>query len=263
MAMITKQDLIDDLASMGIDPNGTLLVHSSYKKMGDIQGRADTVIDALMEYMKDGMLIIPTHTWNNIAIDKETVMEVESTPCCIGIIPELFRNKPGVIRTWHPTHSVGIYGKNAARLAEGEELVNTPCGRDSIWGKLLDEKASILLAGVGFTRNTYIHGVEEWNDVPGRLTKEIHDLYVLTPDGKKLHTPQYRHCGELGSETYWKLEKLMEQFGAMKRGKFGEADTMLCDAKELNRILSAMLKKDIDILTDNEPLAKFWYDMEF
>ena len=50
----TKEDLIKDLDRLGIDRNGTLLVHSSYKSIGDVEGGGETVIDALMEYMKDG-----------------------------------------------------------------------------------------------------------------------------------------------------------------------------------------------------------------
>ena len=261
--IITKDELLKDLATLNIDPKGILLVHSAYKKIGDVEGRGDTVIDALMEYMKDGTLILPTHTWAQIGIDQETVMEVEKTPSCIGILPDIFRKRPDVIRTWHPTHSVGIYGKKAKELAKGEEHINTPCGPGSIWNKLLDEKATILLIGVNFTRNTYIHCIEELCDVPGRLTEEQHDLYVLTPNGETLHTPQYRHVKGLGSETFWKLEDLMEKEGVMEKGSFGNAQTMCCDAEGLYRVLSQMLAKDIEILSDNEPLEPFWYDMKF
>ncbi|HIT90442.1 MAG TPA: AAC(3) family N-acetyltransferase [Candidatus Merdenecus merdavium] len=261
--MITKEDLRKDLSDLGINPKGTLLVHSSYKKIGDVEGRGDTVIDVLLEYMKEGTLILPTHTWDQIAIDKQPVMEVEHTASCIGILPDIFRQRPDVIRTWHPTHSVGIYGEKAQDLAKGEEFINTPCGPGSIWNKLLDEKASILLVGVDFTRNTFIHCIEELCDVPNRLTEEIHDLYVITPHGEKLYTPQYRHRKGLGSQTFWKLEALMEKEGVMKKGQFGQAQTMLCDAQGLYRILSQMLSKDIEILSDNEPLEPFWYEMNF
>ncbi|MBQ6715702.1 MAG: AAC(3) family N-acetyltransferase, partial [Clostridia bacterium] len=54
--MYTKDILIRQLSEMNIDPRGTLLVHSSMKAIGKVEGGADTVIDALMEYMKDGLL---------------------------------------------------------------------------------------------------------------------------------------------------------------------------------------------------------------
>ena len=33
----------------------------SMKSIGEVEGRADTVLDALIEYFKDGLLLLPTH----------------------------------------------------------------------------------------------------------------------------------------------------------------------------------------------------------
>lgn len=63
MIMYTKTDLINCITAIGIKPNDTLLVHSSIKAIGEVEGGADTVLDAFIEYMKPGLLIFPTHTW--------------------------------------------------------------------------------------------------------------------------------------------------------------------------------------------------------
>ena len=47
--MHTYQSLKAQLAQMGIDPRGTLLVHSSMKAIGEVEGRADTVLYALCD----------------------------------------------------------------------------------------------------------------------------------------------------------------------------------------------------------------------
>ena len=65
--MYTKSDLMTGLAALNIDPRGTLLVHSSMKAIGPVEGGADTVLDALSAYMKDGLLVLPTHTWRSVA----------------------------------------------------------------------------------------------------------------------------------------------------------------------------------------------------
>jgi aminoglycoside 3-N-acetyltransferase len=62
--MYTKEDLIKAFKEIGINPEGTLLVHSSMKAVGEVEGRADTVIDAFLEYMQDGLLVFPTHSWS-------------------------------------------------------------------------------------------------------------------------------------------------------------------------------------------------------
>ena len=110
--MYTKSDLMTGLAALNIDPRGTLLVHSSMKAIGPVEGGADTVLDALSEYMKDGLLVLPTHTWRSVA-GEHNVFDVLHEPCCVGILPELFRQRPGVIRSLHPTHSVAALGRDA------------------------------------------------------------------------------------------------------------------------------------------------------
>lgn len=64
--MHTKTGLFEQLKALEINPSGTLLVHSSLKSIGEVQGGADTVLDVLSEYMKDGLLVLPTHTWSYI-----------------------------------------------------------------------------------------------------------------------------------------------------------------------------------------------------
>lgn len=43
-----KKDLMQDLERLKINKKGTLLVHSSMKSIGEVEGGADTVLDALM-----------------------------------------------------------------------------------------------------------------------------------------------------------------------------------------------------------------------
>lgn len=42
--MHTKTGLFEQLKALEINPSGTLLVHSSLKSIGEVQGGADTVL---------------------------------------------------------------------------------------------------------------------------------------------------------------------------------------------------------------------------
>ena len=44
--MYTKEDLKEYLKAMGLTGKETILVHSSMKSIGEVEGRADTVLDA-------------------------------------------------------------------------------------------------------------------------------------------------------------------------------------------------------------------------
>src|SRR5690606_4861876 len=111
--------------------------------------------DVLSDYMQEGLLVLPTHTWSYIKKENPKFY-VETSETCVGILTELFRKRPGVVRSWHPTHSVAALGKDAAEFVAGDEKCETPCARESVYGKLLDRKGTILLVGVDLRRNTFI-----------------------------------------------------------------------------------------------------------
>ncbi|HHX62732.1 MAG TPA: AAC(3) family N-acetyltransferase [Epulopiscium sp.] len=251
--MHTQKSLLEQLEHLKIDQLGTLLVHSSLKSIGDIEGGADTLLDALSKYMENGLLVLPTHTWADVNADNPKFY-VESSPSCIGILPELFRKREGVLRSLHPTHSVAALGKGNEAFVRGDEQFDTPCARGSAWGKLLDHKATILLVGVDLRRNTFIHGVEEWADIPGRLGLEPEILHTVLPDGTEIEVPSYRHFGESWSEYFWKVDDLFIEKGVMYLGKLGDATVRVCDTVGMTDLLFKMLEINPDLFSDNEPL---------
>ncbi len=245
--MYTKQDLLKHLENIGIDPNGTLTVHLSYKAIGDVDGRGDTVLDALSEYMQSGLLVLPSHSWANVNT-QNPVMDVLYTPTCVGALTEIFRRRPGVLRSLHPTHSVSALGKDALEFTSGEENIETPCAKGGAYHKLWQRNAQILLIGVDFSRNTYIHGIEEWDGATGSISPDKTDLYVINHQGQRLYTPQYRHCARLGSATFSKLEPQAQQEGILTLGRFGDATTRLMHAAPLREMVAKLLKEDAQYL---------------
>lgn len=252
--MHTLEDLMKQLEQSGVRANGTLLVHSSMKSIGAVEGGADTVLDALSSYMEGGLLVLPTHTWSTINADNPRFY-VNTSPCCVGILPELFRQRPAVIRSWHPTHSVAALGRDAEEFTSGAHQFDTPCARGSVWGKLLDRKATIMLVGVDLKRNTFIHGVEEWVDIPGRMTDEHEELITVLPDGTEIPVPSRRHCGLSWSEHFWKVEPILLERGAMTMGQLGDAVVRTCDAEAVATVITEMLLAYPDLFSDNEPLG--------
>lgn len=255
--MHTKESLVQDLKQLNINSKGTLLVHSSYKSIGEVKGGPETVLDSLGAYMKDGLLVLPTHTWDYITKD-DPVFDVNESPSNVGMLTEKFRHRANVFRSEHPTHSVAALGKDAELFTEGEYRHDTPCARESVWGKLVDRDAQILLIGVDLTRNTFIHGIEEWVDTPGRMTESHEDLYSVLHTGEKVHVPSRRHSGSHASEHYWKVDGILMEEGAMRKGTFGDADVRIIDARKTADLLTELLLKKPDLFSDNEPLADEW-----
>lgn len=66
----------------------------------------------------------------------------------MGAAAEMFRQRPGTIRSDHPARSVAAWGKNAAYLTEGHSLSNI-FGDGSPLGKLYELDWKVLLIDVG------------------------------------------------------------------------------------------------------------------
>lgn len=258
--MYTKSDLINCISSIGIKPEDTLLVHSSMKSIGEVEGRAETVLDAFIEYMEPGLLIFPTHTWKQMS-DAYSVFNPLTEPSCVGILTNLFLKRSGVIRSLHPTHSVAALGRDAVSYTEGEEKFDTPCPRQGCWGKLYDRKAKILFLGCSLKSNTFLHGVEEWNNIPMRLSDKYQHFKIILPDGREIDRPLYRHQSPFGniSENYDKMEAPFLYTKIAKKGLIGDAVSILCDAKGMADLTSSFLQKNPNLFADSSPIPTEWY----
>ncbi|MBO5176959.1 MAG: AAC(3) family N-acetyltransferase [Lachnospiraceae bacterium] len=257
----TKEQLIQQLQDMGIKRTDNLLVHSSMKSLGAVQGGADTVLDALMEAVPEGLLILPTHTWKQMS-EEYNIFDPETEPVCVGILPELFRKRPGVLRSLHPTHSVAVYGKGAAEYIRGEENRTTPCPPNGCWGKLKDSKAKILLLGVTHTRNTYIHSIEESFEIPERFTDKPTRFLVKMPDGSSKAVDMYRHYNKINphiSEDFDKMKSGYEKAGATKTVRLGDAECILCEAAKLFEVTGRILTKEPNCFIERSEIPEEWY----
>lgn len=260
----TKQSLKQDLAAMGLTGAETILIHSSMKSIGEVEGGADTVLDALMEYFAQGLLLLPTHTWRFMD-GGNTVFDVRNSPCCVGILPELFRQRPGVIRSLHPTHSMAAYGKDAAAYLAGELETSTPCAPGGCYDRLRTVHGKILLLGVTHARNTFIHSVEEVLNVPHRLTDKPLKLTVVDEAGESHTAYMRRHYNADQphiSEDFVKLEQAYLDCGAAQNTKFGDAKCILCDAEGLFRVTRHVLAPNPEAFVV-EPVipAERWKDL--
>lgn len=57
--MLTKTKLIDELRAIGVKAGMNLLVHSSLKRVGPVDGGAETIVDALRDVLGPGGTLCP------------------------------------------------------------------------------------------------------------------------------------------------------------------------------------------------------------
>ena len=181
--MTTKKRLWQQLMDMGIAREDTVAIHTSLRAVGPVEGRGEGFLDALREYLEEGLLVIPTHTWASVNRD-HPVFDVRHSVPCIGTLPCIAAFHPDGVRSLHATHSVTVFGKRAAEYVAYDEEVCTPTPAHGCFGRLYEEKAKILLVGVGQERDTFLHVSEEILEVPDRLTPESFRYESsMRPDG--------------------------------------------------------------------------------
>jgi len=242
-----NEQLFNQLKEMDFKSSDTILIHSSLKSIG-IDGTE--IIDTLKEYFKDGLILFPTHTWAQMDATNNK-FDRDKEPSCVGLLTNIFRETKGVYRSNHPTHSMAGYGKGAKEYLKGAEDDLTPCHPNGAWGRLSDVGAKILLVGTNFARNTFIHAVEEKIDVPNRFTLEPIE-FELKINNNWVKKPFYKHWHpEITglSEYYVKIEPEMIEKGIVKKGYFGNAETLYFDALELQEYILDKLKDNINYFT--------------
>lgn len=240
--MFRKEDLAEQIRNLGIRSGDTVMVHTSLRSIGSIdpgeKTTAEVFLDALLECVGDGLLLIPAHTWGTVREDGQ-LCDLRNTMPCIGAVPTAAvklaaeaweQGRRDCVRSLHPTHSVVAFGPGAMDYTAEDTFATTPTPWNGSFGKLCERNGKILLVGVDHGRNTFFHAVDEWLNIPNRLREEMTRLALRDQDGVLHQRPVYRHARSM-SDFFMNYEPYLDQLGAVEYGRIGEALTRVCDAK--------------------------------
>lgn len=238
------KQLVDDLLAIGLKKGDSLMIHSSYKSMGGLEGGIETFLEAVLSVLgESGTLISPTFTFRAVSVDNP-VFDYVNTPSCTGAINEFIRHLPYAKRSIHPTHSCTVIGKKTDYYVNGHELDRTPVGENSPVRKLMEDGGKILMLGCGLGPNSSLHGVEEMAKVPYVLPKSPSPYTIILPD--KTYTIDYyrHHIVQNGFlQRYGRLERLIDD-SFVKRAPIHGANSYLIDAPWLWKVGVEALSKD-------------------
>ena len=264
--MFTKNEILAQLKEMNIPKDKIVLMHTSLRSIGEIEGGATALLDALIEHItaEGGLLCIPTHTGRNII--EEFLLDMTTTDSHLGAFPIIATEDGRGIRTENPSHSMVIFGdrERALKFAEGELDVDSPTSPKSCYGKIYDEGGVILLVGVNHSKNTYLHAVEEMLHVPHRMTEDKIRIKVRRASGevvlRDIHWFDESYVGD-ASHRFPKYELAFRYHRAISDGFIGNAPTQLCDARIMKNVLELIAKNagDKDPLEDDRPFPPKWY----
>ena len=179
----------EDLINLGIKEDDTIMVHSSLSSMGYVEYGAITFIVALCDLVSNsGTVLFPSFSY--IEANKNYDFSMLENKCCVGLIPETFRKLKNVIRSFHPTHSVCAFGKNAIEITKDHILDETPLGKNSPFQKLVEYNGKILMLGCGLYCNSFIHALEEIANVSYVLGE--YKTYKMIDENNNVIYKEYR-----------------------------------------------------------------------
>lgn len=241
--MLTKQNLIDEFQALGVVAGEALLVHSSYKSFGGVDGGPQTVIDALLAVLgSEGTLIMPAF---NFDFCKGEPWDVNETPSHMGIITELVRKDPRSLRVFHPIYSFSIIGKQAEFLTR--DRYKSSYERDSLFGKLRQLDGKIMVIGLTYNNSmTFFHHVEELEGVDYRYLKTFTGM--VTDENGNTYEDSFQMLVrdiEQGVETMVDpMADLAEERGLIKHRQIGEAAVKLMNANEIYEFTAREMRRD-------------------
>jgi len=224
----TVSRIVEDLRALGLRRGDSVVVHSSYKSIGDVAGGPRGVIDALAEVvLPDGALLLPNlNIPHEFTVENPPRFDLKRGPLkqSIGIVPELFKFEYAEHFSLHPTHSIMGIGRKAPDILKDHEKAGVPCGTGTPWQKNALSGGKVLLIGVGQKSNTTYHCAEEQIENPYQLSAGVIDGVVVS-DGKEIVVPSRLHVW--GHQPDFSIiNPELEARGYLRIGTVGNARTL-------------------------------------
>lgn len=221
--MVTLQRaLVDQLRQLGIREGAVLVVHTSFKAVGPVEGGPLGLIDALRGALGDsGTLVMPS-----MSDDDDHPFEVAATPCRgMGIVADTFWREPGVLRSDHCA-SFSAVGPLARAITRPHPLA-PPHGIDSPVGRVAALGGFVLLLGVGHSENTTLHLAESLAQVPYASAKYC----TVVREGRPVRVDyeEQDHC----CQNFQRVDPVLRARGLQVEGLVGRASARLVRASDV------------------------------
>lgn len=231
---ISKKEIVEQLRSLGAQPGGVLLVHTSFRAVRPVEGGPEGLIDALQEALgPDGTLVMPSWTG-----DDEQPFDPASIPTDIdlGVTANLFWQRPETLRSDH-AFAFAASGPRAAEIVSGP-LPLPPHIPESPVGRVHQLDGQVLLLGVNHDASTTIHLAELLADVPYRIQHHVTILQQGRP--MQIAYGENDHC----CQRFTFVDDWLRQRGLHREGRVGHASARLMRSRDVVDVVLEHLAKN-------------------
>lgn len=235
------------LGQLGVADTDTVLVHSNFEPDSGFKGAPVDLVNALSSYFGERgnllMVSIPFRgsAYDYLALNK--TFDVRKTLSMMGLITEMFRRRPGTLRSLHPTHPVLAAGRDAAALTADHDQCLYACGPGSPFERFAKLDGKILFFDVGFGSITFFHHVEHLlkDALPFPVYDDrLFEVTVVDHTGTKRSMRSYAYSRVPRRAD--KLEAEMLRRGLVRKGRVGNSHMLLVNAADVVRCMEDMVK---------------------
>jgi aminoglycoside N3'-acetyltransferase len=176
--VIDRAEIVGQLRALGVPAGVPLMLHASLRRIGSIEGGADTLLDALCECLGPrGTLVMP------LGSNDDEPFDALRSPAerDIGALAELFRQRAGTLVSDHPAARFGAFGARAMEILEPLPL-HDYYGEGSALQRFTELDGRVLRLGADPDTVTLTHWAEYLAVVPHK--RRVRRRYVRADSGE-------------------------------------------------------------------------------
>lgn len=224
---------------------------TAFLKGNSVENKIETLINGITNYIgPTGTLVLPTFTYSST---KNEVYDPDQTQSQVGIVTEYFRKRKNVIRSSNPIFSVASVGKLSENFKNSSA---SDCfGDGTCFDLMFKNNFWIVTLGCSFDRVTFIHYVDQFNNVSYRYFKNFKS--VIIKDSKKIESNINYFVRDLNRKSSVNLNKLklkLYEYRLLNKDQIGRANFLAVKSVDFFNIASEMInfKENIHIVEGND-----------
>ena len=148
---VTVDDMLGELAQMGVKRGDILIVHSSMDGLHNIDATPREILEGIMGFLgEEGTLVLPAYPFHKEqgAPEKAIRYDPSRTVAWTGILPNVFLSIKGTVRSNFPKNSLAANGKYAEEMFANELRDTASHGPHSAWNFCAEHHAKVVFLGV-------------------------------------------------------------------------------------------------------------------
>jgi aminoglycoside 3-N-acetyltransferase len=229
---------------LGIREGDAVLMHSSFDQFNGFRGTPGEVIDSMLNVIGPGghlfMLSMAYHSSSYDYLRLGVAFDVRKTFSRMGIITEVFRRRPHVVRSANPLHPILALGPKAAWIISGHDELSHSCGPGSPFEKMIGLNTKMLFFGVGFETCTFMHYLEDRFQESAPVSVYHHgplEAVIIDGEGTEKRREMYVFAPEaIQRRNFLVFERMLVDGGCLRQNRIGNtklsiitmAETLSC-----------------------------------